>query len=116
MGAALDIRGLKRVCASCGIRFYDMNKRPIICPECKTEFTGEIKMRTRRGRAAAEAETPADAADENIEQVEANDDVVSLEDVAAEEAGDDEDDAMTLDDAEIEEDIEEEIDVDVEKE
>ena len=43
MAAVADARGLKRICAGCGIRFYDMNKRPIICPSCGTEFTGEIK-------------------------------------------------------------------------
>ncbi len=45
--------GLKRICISCSGRFYDLNKRPIICPECNAEFTGEIKHKTRRGRVAA---------------------------------------------------------------
>ncbi|MEM7679669.1 MAG: FYDLN acid domain-containing protein [Pseudomonadota bacterium] len=50
--AALDARGLKRVCSECGSRFYDMNNRPIVCPSCGTEFTGEMKVKNRRGRAA----------------------------------------------------------------
>ena len=45
-----DPRGLKRICLSCSTRFYDMNKRPIMCPNCSTEFSGEIKIKTRRGR------------------------------------------------------------------
>lgn len=49
---AIDPRGLKRICTNCGTRFYDMNKRPITCPSCSTEFTGEIKVRTRRSRGA----------------------------------------------------------------
>ncbi|MES2728790.1 MAG: TIGR02300 family protein [Pseudomonadota bacterium] len=49
---ALDPRGLKRICTNCGTRFYDFNKRPIDCPVCSTEFTGEIKVKTRRSRGA----------------------------------------------------------------
>ncbi|MCK5375118.1 MAG: TIGR02300 family protein [Alphaproteobacteria bacterium] len=45
--------GLKRICTNCGIRFYDMNKRPIICPSCEGEFTMETKLKSRRGRASA---------------------------------------------------------------
>lgn len=52
MAAAADKRGLKRICTSCGTRFYDMNKRPIVCPSCSVEFTSEIKVKVRRGRAS----------------------------------------------------------------
>lgn len=29
--------GTKRVCVSCGARFYDLNRQPAICPNCSTE-------------------------------------------------------------------------------
>ncbi len=29
--------GTKRVCVSCGTRFYDLGKTPAICPKCGTE-------------------------------------------------------------------------------
>ncbi len=29
--------GTKRVCVSCGARFYDLTKTPAICPKCGTE-------------------------------------------------------------------------------
>ena len=29
--------GLKRVCVSCGTKFYDLTKQPAICPKCGTE-------------------------------------------------------------------------------
>jgi uncharacterized protein (TIGR02300 family) len=50
VAAAADKRGLKRICLSCSTRFYDFNKRPIMCPNCSTEFTGDVKIRTRRLR------------------------------------------------------------------
>ena len=30
--------GTKRLCASCGAKFYDLSKDPIVCPKCDTEF------------------------------------------------------------------------------
>ena len=60
--------GLKRTCLSCGMRYYDFNRTPIICPGCQTEFDPEAVIRSRRGRSAPKsgkaAEAPA-AADVN---------------------------------------------------
>src|SRR5439155_6828283 len=28
--------GTKRLCGSCGAKFYDLNKDPIVCPKCHT--------------------------------------------------------------------------------
>lgn len=121
--AIKDPRGLKRICASCGTRFYDMNKRPIACPSCSAEFTGEIKVKTRRGRAAIATEgqvdekTAKDAAnddDTEDDDIIAEDDVVSLEDAEADDTDEDEDDLpegdLDLDDLE-DDDLEDEDDL-----
>ena len=47
--------GLKRTCLSCGMRYYDFNRTPIICPGCQTEFDPELVVRSRRGRAVSKA-------------------------------------------------------------
>lgn len=124
MSAAVDARGLKRVCAGCGIRFYDLNKRPITCPGCNAEFSSEIKLKARRGRAAvaeAIAEEEAAAAkrpiaNDQFEEVEATADTVSLEEI--EEGGDDGDeeqieggdeDIADIEDLEDDDDLEGEI-------
>ncbi len=31
-------RGTKRVCPSCGARFYDLNRTPITCPACQAAY------------------------------------------------------------------------------
>ncbi|MCJ7598518.1 MAG: TIGR02300 family protein [Methyloceanibacter sp.] len=31
-------KGTKRVCASCGARFYDLSRTPIICPACQAVY------------------------------------------------------------------------------
>jgi uncharacterized protein (TIGR02300 family) len=50
--AALEKAGLgtKRICPSCGARFYDLSRRPIECPKCRFAFEPEALLRTRRPR------------------------------------------------------------------
>lgn len=127
MAAAIDARGLKRICMSCGTRFYDMKKRPIVCPGCSEQFTGEIKVKTRRGRVpAAEAEAKVIekikdiANDDDTEIVAAESDTVSLEDIKDAEGADEDEDSIELDPEiegleELDDDIEEDLDVDVKK-
>lgn len=99
-----DKRGLKRICMSCGTRFYDMNKRPVVCPHCSTEFTGEAKVKTRRSRLPAaeestvSAKTAADTGDAADTMEEDDDMVVGLDDVEEDDDdGDDDLEGMELD-------------------
>jgi len=120
-----DIRGLKRVCATCQTKFYDFNKSPVICPKCSAEFTGIVKVRTRRGRNIideAKAKAAAEQDDDTVEAVEDDGTTVSLEEIGDEENADVADDEETtagdldldeLDDEEDDdlEDIEDDIEV-----
>lgn len=40
--------GMKRVCVSCGTKFYDLTKVPAVCPKCGTEQPLD-QPRARRG-------------------------------------------------------------------
>ena len=42
--------GVKRVCQSCAVRFYDLNRAPIICPKCAAPFDPEALLKSRRSR------------------------------------------------------------------
>lgn len=53
--------GVKRSCLSCGARFYDLQRSPIVCPKCGAEFHPELALRARRVRATPD-KTPAKAA------------------------------------------------------
>jgi uncharacterized protein (TIGR02300 family) len=91
--------GLKRICQSCGARFYDLGKSPIACPKCGTEFDPEAILKSRRGKTQAVAErAPAPAPEPEAEEVEAAD-----EEVAAEE-GEEEEEAVMEDTSELGED------------
>jgi len=39
--------GIKRECAGCGTRFYDLGHDPIVCPKCEEIFTPESAKLTR---------------------------------------------------------------------
>ncbi|NBB70703.1 MAG: TIGR02300 family protein, partial [Alphaproteobacteria bacterium] len=47
--------GTKRICQSCGAKFYDFNRSPIVCPACGATFELETPSpRARRQRPAPE--------------------------------------------------------------
>ncbi len=41
--------GIKRICLGCGVKFYDFNKSPIVCPSCGAVFDPESLMK-RKGK------------------------------------------------------------------
>jgi len=47
--------GTKRLCGSCGAKFYDLSKDPIVCPKCETVFHPVVLATRSRGGAAAAA-------------------------------------------------------------
>ncbi len=142
MAAKAQEKGLKRICMGCGTHFYDFTKRPIICPSCDVEFTGEIKVKTRRSRATvandpdegqlkkeAAKKAAAEAADDDEEEeVEGEAQVISLDEVKeVEDTADSDDDSPTvkidldddsLDDIEtsLDDDLSDDIEADLEEE
>ena len=42
--------GIKRICLSCGMRFYDFKRRPIVCPGCGKEFDSENLTKSKKSR------------------------------------------------------------------
>ena len=99
--------GLKRSCLSCGMRYYDFNRTPIICPGCQTEFDPELVVRSRRGRAAVKSDSKAGkaAAAEMVDDVTSNDDdesqiddETSVDEKSDDDVGFDDDDIDVSDD------------------
>src|SRR6266542_3094019 len=48
--------GTKRICPSCGARYYDLLRDPVVCPKCSTPFDPEAFLKARRARPAAPVE------------------------------------------------------------
>lgn len=48
--------GDKQICPNCGAKFYDLRRRPAVCPKCTTSFDPtEEGVRVRRGRSRVAA-------------------------------------------------------------
>ena len=94
--------GTKRICPSCGTRYYDLTRRPVVCPRCSTPFDPEAFLKSRRARPAAPTEKdlePAGAGelDTGLEPEEAEETQEEEEAVPLEEA--EEEDEELLEDA-----------------
>jgi uncharacterized protein (TIGR02300 family) len=101
--------GNKRICPSCGARYYDLLRDPVVCPKCSTPFDPEAFLRARRARPAAPVEkelepvgpeeVDVDLETEEVEAVEEEEEA----DVALEEA-EEEDEELIEDASELGED------------
>ena len=92
--------GSKRICPSCGARYYDLLREPVICPKCATPFDAEAFLKSRRSR-------PAPPVEKELEPVGADEIDAEVETEEAEAAEEEEEEeAVPLEEAEEEEDEE----------
>ena len=78
--------GTKRLCGSCGAKFYDLNKTPITCPKCQTVM--ELAALTPRPRPdTTPAASRAPVKEETLVPETADAEFVSLEEADAETEG-----------------------------
>jgi uncharacterized protein (TIGR02300 family) len=82
--------GVKRTCSSCGARFYDMRRDPIICPKCEATVDPLAQLRPQRSKAVA-----VPVVEEPVAVVEEVDDIKLVE-------GDDRDDGTDIEEVEEE--------------
>lgn len=47
--------GTKRSCMACGMKYYDFNRSPILCPGCGAIFDPENIIKSRKGRLSSRA-------------------------------------------------------------
>ena len=121
--------GVKRICPSCGARYYDLRKDPPVCPSCGAQFDPEALLKSRKARPAPvddvkkapavveDDEVEAEVEDETADLDEVEDDV-SVEDIEeGDEPAEDEDDVLIEDTSELgEDDMDEVVDVEGEDE
>ena len=110
-------RGTKRVCPSCGARFYDLKRMPITCPVCQAiyQVTMAPSRRSERPRKVVEpapvVETPKVISPEEVEEAGAeaviaeDEEIVDLGDDAPEIPPGDDDNAFLEEEEEGEADV-----------
>lgn len=82
--------GAKQICPNCQAKFYDLTRRPAVCPKCATAFDPEEVVRSRRVRPRAapdyeqeDVEDKVKAADvDGVEDEEEVDDTPELDEAA----------------------------------
>lgn len=82
--------GIKRVCPSCNIKYYDFNKNPIICPKCEFEFDPDLLLKSRKGRSIAtktednvvssDAQKEEETLEQDINSLENNEEILEIDD------------------------------------
>ena len=87
--------GSKRICPSCGTRYYDLLRDPVICPKCGTPYDPEAFLRSRRAR-------PAPTVEKEVEPVGSDELDTDLETEEAETVEEEEEEAVPLEETEEE--------------
>jgi uncharacterized protein (TIGR02300 family) len=87
--------GTKRICPSCGTRYYDLLREQVICPKCSTPYDPEAFLKARRARPVAPVEKELAPVGDDLDG-----------DVEVEAAEDDEEEAVPLAEGDEEEDEE----------
>lgn len=91
--------GTKRVCVSCGTRFYDLTRVPAVCPKCGTEQPQEQpRLRRPAGNLPVEdrRKKPVAAEDAETDDIETAEDEDAESDEVAEDTDDLDDDADVI--------------------
>ncbi len=91
--------GAKQICPNCQTKFYDLTRRPALCPKCGTAFDPEEAVKSRRVR--ARAVTPDYDSDEPEEKAREEEDVEGFEEEV--EATPEIDEAIEAEPVEVEE-------------
>lgn len=99
--------GTKRLCPSCGARFYDMKRNPVTCPTCEADVPVETASKVKKAapvKEAAPREEPKakPAVSDELPEDDAIDAVIDddIEDID----DDDDDDTLIEDASDLEED------------
>ena len=96
--------GTKRVCVSCGARFYDLTRVPAVCPKCDSEQPVEQPRVRRVGNPVEDKRRAKPAVVPGVEDT----------DVEVEVADDDADEDVLDDASDLDDDAEAIVDVEIE--
>ena len=95
--------GKKVVCNNCEAKFYDLNRKPAICPHCGTEYAeplSEAVATTAKQVFIDEVDT---VADDNLVGSDATESIAEVSDMEIDEEMDD--DTISLEDSEVDDQV-----------
>lgn len=90
--------GKKVVCSNCETKFYDLNRKPAICPNCGTEYIEPIIETVSSKTKQVFTDEVDTSTDNNLVGSDASESMAEVEDISIEDAIDDE--TISLEDSE----------------
>jgi len=90
--------GKKVVCLNCETKFYDLNRKPAICPNCGTEYTEPTIDNIVTNAKQVFTDDVDTVTDDNLVGSDASESIAEVEDIEIEGAIDD--DTISLEDSE----------------
>tara|TARA_B100001769_G_C21582801_1_gene329533 strand:- start:8 stop:388 length:381 start_codon:yes stop_codon:yes gene_type:complete len=112
--------GKKVICGNCGVKFYDLNRKPATCPSCGTEYkenSNETIATTAKQVFVDDVDT---VADDNLVGSNATESIAEVSDLSLDDELDDEldDDTISLEDTEADDQVmtnDEDLDIDTDQ-
>ena len=95
--------GKKVVCSNCETKFYDLNRKPAICPSCGTEYIDSVVNEIPTNAKQVFTDDVDVVTDVNLVGSDAAESVAEVEDIEIEDAIDD--DTISLEDSESDVDV-----------
>ena len=90
--------GKKVVCSNCETKFYDLNRKPAVCPNCGTEYIEPALDSTPTNAKQVFTDEVDTVTDTNLVGSDASESIAEVEDLEIEDAIDD--DTISLEDSE----------------
>ncbi len=90
--------GKKVVCTNCETKFYDLNRKPAVCPSCGTEYVDQISTEVSNNAKHVFTDNVDTTVENNLVGSDASESIAEVEDIDIEDAIDDE--TMSLEDSE----------------
>ena len=104
--------GKKVICGNCGVKFYDLNRKPATCPSCGTEYTepsNESIATTAKQVFIDDVDT---VADDNLVGSNATESIAEVSDISLDDEIDD--DTISLEETEVDDEaITGDVDIDI---
>ena len=82
--------GRKVVCSNCGAKFYDLNRKSMVCPSCGTEYIEPSMQEVASSAKQVFTDNVDNTVDVNLVGSDASESIAEVEDLVIDDAIDDE--------------------------
>ena len=104
--------GKKVICSNCGVKFYDLNRKPAICPSCGTEYIEPLNETMATTAKQVFVDDVDTVTDDNLVGSDATESVADVPDLSLDDEIDD--DTISLEETEADDQvISDDVDIDI---